>query len=167
VSSISLYLVAPDPSSETQIRRLIAGAYNGQRPGGGRLSGASYSEVGRPVSGRADLTKAQILVLLLPETVIRQRLQAQLYVASGDWANFVEIIGKLPRELSRGSEYENNLGTSFLALSEKDPTYLLKALDAFERASSLEPQSLEPRFNLVVTYRKLRLDGLAEEALKS
>src|SRR5712692_9159785 len=83
LTSISLYVFARDPYSETEIRRLIEKSYNSQRPGGGRLSGAAYTPVGPAASGGTELAKAQIVLLRSPETVTRQRLQAIVYLASG------------------------------------------------------------------------------------
>src|SRR4030095_5694993 len=61
----------------------------------------------------------------------------------------------------------NDLGVTFLALSDSDPTYLLRALDQFERAAQLDTTADEPRFNLVITYRRLRLQRLANESLSA
>src|SRR5207237_6944841 len=54
----------------------------------------------------------------------------------------------------------------YLALSRKDPSNLLKALDQLEGASQLNPKAPEPGFNLVITYRPRRLHRLADEALE-
>jgi CHAT domain-containing protein len=164
-SSIGLYPFARDPRSERQIRLLIEKAYNAQRPGGGRLSGAAYSPITNSPHLQPDLGKAQILLLGQPDSEEHRQLQGLIYLAAGEWQRFVEIAKRVPQE-SRDSATLNNLGASFLALSDKDPTLLLDALDAFERASALDPKAREPLFNLVTTYGRLRLSKLAHEILE-
>jgi CHAT domain-containing protein len=162
--SIGLCLLASDWYSENQIRRLIRGAYEAQRAGGGRLAGTAY----RPATGSphrgSDLGRAQVFLLRHPEMKERQLLQGMIYLANSDWHAFTD--GRFPSEMPRTAATLNNLGVSFLALSEKNPTYLLKALEQFEQAIDLDPRSIEPRFNLVITYQKLRLRRSAEEALR-
>ncbi len=163
---VGLYLFR-DPYSENQIRELINRSYSHQRPGGGRLFAASYNSLDDSPVAKPDLGKAQILLLRQTDSPERQRLQGLIYLAAGEWQNFVELSS----DLVEGQDpvepaVLNNLGASFLALSDKDPTLLLKALDAFEQASKLDPGVPEPLFNLVVTYRKLRFSKLADEALR-
>src|SRR5262245_61377090 len=165
-SSVGLYLFGRDPYSETAIRRLIEGAYNHQRPGGGRLSAARYSSPDGLPLATPDLGRAQILLLRVSDSQARQRLQGYTYLAAGEWQNFVELTNKSTMLLGADSATLNNLGVSFLALSENAPTFLLKALDAFERASILDPKAPEPLFNLVITYQKLRFPKLADEAYR-
>src|SRR5262245_54389791 len=163
-SSVGLYLFGRDPYSETAIRRLIEGAYNHQRPGGGRLSAARYSSLDGLSLATPDLARAQILLLRVTDSQARQRLQGYTYLAAGEWQKFVELTNKSTMQRGADSATLNNLGASFLALSENAPTFLLKTLDAFERASLLDPNAPEPLFNLVITYKKLRFPKLAEEA---
>src|SRR5262249_7421016 len=164
-SSVGLYLFGRDPYSETAIRRLIESAYNHQRPGGGRLSAARYSSLDGLSLATPDLARAQILLLRVSDSHARQRLQGYTYLAAGEWQKFVQLTNKSTMQ-GADSATLNNLGASFLALSENAPTSLLKALDAFERASLLDPNAPEPLFNLVITYKKLRLPKLAEEAYR-
>src|SRR4030095_5244964 len=105
-----------------------------------------------------------VFLLLHPDIKDREMLQAMIYLASGDWPAYIKSWTSA--NLPKSAETLNNLGTSFLALSDVDPTYLLKALDQFERASEMAPAALEPRFNLVITYQRLRLSELAEESLQ-
>lgn len=157
LSSVGLYLFARDAYSESQIQRLIEPAYHSQRPGGGRLSGAPYSPIDGVPQTPVDLGRAQLLLLRHPDPQVRQRLQGMIYLATGDWRRFADSLAHLsPREF-HDPVTMNNLGASFLALSDHDSTYLLKAMDQFERASQIDPKAVEPRFNLVITYRKLRL----------
>src|ERR1051326_8321443 len=162
--SAGLYLIARDTYSESQIYPLIQNAYNSQRPGGGRLSNAPYSPPTDIVNAQADLGKAQLLLLTFPNSPARQRLQSLIYLASRDWRKFVDEVSYFSPQMQREVSVLNNLGVGFLGLSDEDPSNLLKALDQFEQASGLDPKAPEPRFNLVVTYRKLRLRKLAEEA---
>src|SRR6266850_1319992 len=134
LSSVGLYLFTRDPYSENEIRHLIEQAYNRQRPGGGRLYRAVYfpaADVSRPPS---DLGKAQLLLLRYPETETRQRLQGLIYLASGNWQKYLEAAVHFSPEMRRDPAVLNNLGASYLALSQKDPSNLLKALDQLERA---------------------------------
>src|SRR5262245_38812184 len=82
LGSAGLYLFARDAYSEHQIRHLIDAAYNFQRPGGGRLSNAEYSPSISQFDAKADLGKAQLLLLQLPDSDTKQRLQSLIYLAS-------------------------------------------------------------------------------------
>jgi CHAT domain-containing protein len=166
LSSVGLYLSARDRYSEHEIRQLISSAYTRQRPGGGRLSGASYTPAGSSPFSGGDVGKAQLLLLRMPDSHRRRSLQGLLYLAAGEWREFVELADSLPPALRSDSAMANNLGVSLLALSEDDPVLLLRALDEFERASQLDPAAPEPLFNLVVTYRRLRFPDLAAGAFK-
>src|SRR5688572_4446831 len=121
--------------SEKHIRRLIQGAYNQQRPGSGRLFGAQYSPKEDAPPDMGDLGRAQLLLLRYPESAARQELQGRIYLASGEWQKFVEIVSSLSAETRQDPATLNNLGVSYLALSGENPSLLLNALDQFERAS--------------------------------
>ena len=165
-SSVGLYeFLARDPFSEHEIRRLIDQAYNRQRPGSGRLYRAAYFPLAGATTIPADLGKAQLLLLQYPESETRQQLQGLIYLASGKWQEYLEIASRLSQKMRRDAALLNNLGASYLALSDTDPSNLLKALDQFERASQLDPKAPEPAFNLVIAYRQLHLSRLAREAL--
>ncbi|PYS53402.1 MAG: hypothetical protein DMG13_12815, partial [Acidobacteria bacterium] len=151
---------------EYQIRGFLEGAYNAQRPGGGRLFGTPYSPQSDAPHYQSQLGRAQILLLQHKNWITRPKLQQMLQLAAGEWQAFTESVNSLPLEQGESSWTLNNLGASFLALAEMDPTYLLKALDQFERAVELAPKAPEPRYNLVITYRKLRLPRLADEMLQ-
>ena len=166
LSSVGLYLFARDPYSENEIRHLIEQAYNRQRPGGGRLYRAAYFPAAGILRPLSDLGKAQLLLLRYPESETRQRLQGLLYLASGNWQKYVEAAAHFSPEMRRDPAVLNNLGASYLALSQRDPSNLLKALDQLEGASHLNPKAPEPAFNLVITYRQLRLHRLGDEALE-
>src|SRR5262245_29416844 len=97
VSSVGLYLFARDPYSAYEIRRLIDQSYNAQRPGGGRLFRTGYSPSGGiPARAQNDLGKAQLLLLRYPNSETRQRLQALVYLACGDWENYVKVAQQFP-----------------------------------------------------------------------
>ena len=162
--SVGLYLLATDLYSEYQIRDLIKDAYDAQRPGGGRLFGAPHTVPSDDPHSFPDLGRAQVFLLLHPDINDREMLQSMIYLASDDWHAYVER--RVSANSPKAPETLNNLGVSFLALSDVDPTYLLKALDQFERAAQMDPPALEPRFNLVITYRRLRLPKLADESLQ-
>src|SRR5579883_1162122 len=164
LSSLGLYLFARDPYSEHEIRRLIDPSYSQQRPGGGRLSGASYVPVRNSGRTSPDVGKAQLLLLSQPDSESRRRLQGLIYLAAGDWQKFTDIAASSHAPTDAADL--NNLGASFLGLSEQNPSYLLKALDAFERATHLSPKAPEPLFNLVVVYRKLHFPKLADDNLR-
>ncbi len=164
--SAVLYRFGRSFYAEHQVRRLLESAYNIQRPGGGRLFGSPYSPISNEPSSQPDLGRAQILVLRHPDPATRQRLQEMLYLASASWQAFTETVRRLPRDMRENPTTLNNLGVSFLALSEMDPTYLLKALDEFEHSAKLAPKAPEPLYNLVITYRKLRLSRPADEMLQ-
>src|SRR5215470_18787015 len=153
-SSVGLYLFAWDVSSDREIRRLIEPHYTRRRPEGGRLFGAAYAPIVEPTFGVPDLGRAQLLLLRRPDTDERQRLQGAVYLAAGEWQKFITMAEEFPLQIRNDISTLNNLGVSFLALSERDPSYLLRALDVFERASKANPQSLEPLYNLVITYRR-------------
>ena len=159
-SSIGLYLFVRDPDSEAEIHRLTSSTYNSRRPGGARLSGASYASAAAP--NTADLGKAQVLLLRSADSKAHQRLQGRIYLAAGEWRKFIEVADDPASQITDGATV-NNLGVALLALSDADPGLLLKALDTFERARQLDPNAPEPLFNLVVTYRKLRFSKLATE----
>jgi len=164
VVSIGLYLYIRNPQLDREIRRLAQPAYDAQRPGGGRLSGSRHTRVtASPQS--ADLARAQILLLRSPNTETRESLQGLVYLAAGDWRNFIDSTNKSPRLLHDAATL-NNLGASYLALSDSNPSFLLNAIDALERASALAQQAPEPAFNLVIAYRRLRLQKLADETLR-
>jgi CHAT domain-containing protein len=167
LASIGLYLLERDRYSEYQIRRLIAAAYRQRRPGGGRLSGASYAPAGAVPQPSAELARAQVLLLERNRNLAAStELQGLIYLAAGEWQKFVDLAGNSPSGPAHDAAILNNFGASLLALSEQNPALLLKALDAFDRASKLEPGAPEPLFNMVITYRKLRLPNLAQETLR-
>ena len=166
LSSAGLYLFARDPYSTKEIRHLIDPAYSSRRPGGGRLYQAQYSSGLVRAAPQVDLSKAQILLLQYPNSETKRRLQGLLHLASENWKGYIEAAVRWSVERSEDPSALNNLGTCYLALSEKDPSYLLTALDQFQHAAQLEPNAPEPRFNLVITYRKLHLHRLAHEALE-
>jgi hypothetical protein len=149
-SLVGLYLFARDPYSENDIRRLIQEAYNRQRPGGGRLSRAAYFSAGNMPARPSELGKAQLLLLRYPESETRQRLQGLIYLAAGNWQKYVEAAARFSPALRGDAAVLNNLGASYLALSDKNPSNLLKALDHLERARQLSPKSPESAFNLVI-----------------
>lgn len=165
-SSVGLYLFAWDASSDREIRRLIEPHYTRRRPEGGRLFGAAYAPVAQPTFGVPDLGRAQLLLLRRRDTDERQRLQGAVYLAAGEWRKFIAMAEEFPTQIRNDIPTLNNLGVSFLALSEHDPSYLLRAIDVFERASKANPQSLEPLYNLVITYRRLRLSSVADDYLR-
>jgi CHAT domain-containing protein len=164
LASAGLYLFARNPYPENQIHRLIDTAYNSERPGGGRLSDALYLQQADERRKQADLGEAQVLLLSYPDSDTKQHLQSLIYLASGNWQKYVDTVAHFSAKMRNEPAVLNNLGASFLGLSEEDPSTLLKALDQFERASELDPNAVEPRFNLIITYRKLGLRKAAEEA---
>jgi CHAT domain-containing protein len=166
LGSTGLYLSARNTYSESQIRHLIEIAYNSQRPGGGRLWSASYSPLTDTPNAQTNLGKAQLLLLSYPDSETKQRLQGLIYLASGNWQKYIDAAAYFSAKMRSKAEVLNNLGVSFLALSDQDPSNLLNALDTFEQASQVDPNAPEPRFNEVVTYRKLRLHKIAEEAVQ-
>src|SRR5438128_972621 len=92
LGSAGLYLFARDTYSENQIRGLIESAYNSQRPGGGRLSDTPYSQPTGVRNMQANLGKAQLLLLRYPAADTRQRLQGLIYLASGNWQEYVDAF---------------------------------------------------------------------------
>ena len=160
LTSIGLSLLFNSPQSERDIRRLIETSYNRQRPGGGRLSGTKYAPIGRESVGESNLGRAQILLLGRKDS---EPLQGLVHLAAGEWQKFVELVSNLQPQTSRDSAILNNLGASYLALSENDPIFLLKAVDEFERASQLDPKAPEALFNLVIAYRKLHFPRIAAD----
>jgi CHAT domain-containing protein len=164
--ALVFYLFGADLYSQYEIRRLIDSAYSARRPGGARLFGTQYVRVDpQPAALDQQLGRAQVLLLRLPESQARQELQRMLYLASEDWQAFIDSVNALPPNTKPQAATINNLGTAFLAKSKNNPIYLVKALQQFEQASQLAPGALEPRFNLVITYRKLRLPDAARERL--
>src|SRR5215813_6766566 len=115
LSSIGLYLLGRDASSQNDIQHLIRNAYNSRRPGGGRLTGALYSAPNRSPFISADLPHAQLLLLSQPDSARRQDLQGQIYLATGDWRKFIDLKNN---QSKYDFETLNNLGVSFLALSD-------------------------------------------------
>jgi CHAT domain-containing protein len=164
VGSVGLYPFVRDSAYE--IQKLIEPGYALQRPGGGRLSAAPFAPLYNASAAGPDLGRAQLLLLHQPESKTRHRLQGLLYLAAGEWQKFVALTNDPSSQLSGDPAALNNLGVCFIALSENDPTLLLNAMDAFELASKKDPKAAEPVFNLVVTYRKLRLARLADESLR-
>src|SRR5437870_9205066 len=112
---VGLYL-ARDPYSEREIHLLVDGAYNHQRPGGGRLFAASYTSLG-DASTIPDVGRAQILILRQPNSQTRQHLQGLVYLAAGEWQNFVELMSDVAGQRLPEPAVLNNIGASYLALS--------------------------------------------------
>ena len=165
LTSVGLYLVFfRDPYSE--VRSLIEQTYSEQRPAGARLDHAVYVPFSNGPRSQPNLGKAQLLLLRYPESDTRQRMQALIYIASGNWQKYVEAAGHFSAALSQDAGVVNNLGVSYLALAGDDPTCLLKAIEQFERARTLNPLAVEPRFNLVLAYRKLHLHSVAERLMQ-
>jgi CHAT domain-containing protein len=166
--SVGLHF-ARDASSDAEIQRLTENAYNRRRPGGGRLAGAAYTPREAADSGETAqpdstaLARAQILLLLQPDSPKRRALQGQVYLAAGEWRKFIDLTESSPQSDSAATA--NNLGVSYLALSSDDAPCLIKALEAFQDASRMDPGAAEPLFNLVLVYRMLRFSKLAEETL--
>src|SRR4029077_4371020 len=116
----SLHLYVRNPQYDREIRGLAKSAYDAQRPGGGRLFGARHSKT-IASSHQHDLGKAQVLLLNIPDSDNRQRLQNLVYLAAGDWRTFIDSTKKNPRLLDDPATL-NNLGASYLALSDNDPS---------------------------------------------
>jgi CHAT domain-containing protein len=165
-ATISLYYVLSRDRINDQVRRIVQDAYSAQRPGGGRLWEASYQPLNTRPTLKPEVGTAQLLLLRQPDSKTRQRLQGLVYLAAGNWQQFTEISKYDSLNYEQDALALNNLGASFLGLSDKDPAFLVKALDAFEAAEKLAPSAPEPAFNLVITYRKLRLEHLADEMLR-
>jgi CHAT domain-containing protein len=163
LGSVGLYLLARNSFSQKEIHDLIQPAYERQRPGGGRLSGAAYAPVVGQPPGSTNLGAAQVLLLGRPASRSREDLQSLIYLADGDWQRFVDSSSH--RASQSDASLLNNLGASFLALADKDPTLFLQALDAFEKALKLNPKAPEPLFNLVIIYRRLHFPKRADETL--
>jgi len=121
LTSIGLFLLARDGYSEHEIRKLIEPAYSHRRPGGGRLSAASYSSIDTSSLTGSDLGKAQILLLRQPDSPKRRTLQGFLYLAAGEWQEFVQLANSSLLQATNDSNLLNNLGVSLLALSEDNP----------------------------------------------
>src|SRR5437879_2398894 len=120
LSSVGLYLFARDPYSAYEIRRLIEGSYNVERRGGGRLFRTGYSPLDTtPPASQSDLGRAQLLLLRYPDSERKQRLQALLHLAAGNWKSYVEAALHFSAAMREEPEVLNNLGASYLALSEK------------------------------------------------
>lgn len=160
----ALQVSVRDFYSQYQINRLIEAAYNEQRPAGGRLFGAAYPSTLPMAGSDPDLGRAQTLLLRYPNSALRRKLQGQTHLASGNWQAAADTFAELARDTLRDPAVLNDLGVVYLALGENEGTYLLRALDQFELAAEAAPQALEPRFNLAIVYRKLRLPGLAGKA---
>jgi len=163
ISSVGLFLFARDSDPAREIHQLVDESYNRQRPGSGRLSGATYSRIGGAGPVISKLGRAQMLLLRGADSEAHQRLQGLVYLAAGEWQRFVDIANKLSVQTSRDAPFLNNLGASYLALAENDPALILNAVEEFERASKLDPKAPEPLFNLVIAYRQLHFPKIAAE----
>src|SRR5437867_3908419 len=117
-SSVGVFLLARDLYTDYTIRHLIEPAYNFRRPAGGRLSDTPYSPVGGLAPSQSELGRAQILLLSQTSSYSRLKLQGMLYLATGEWQSFVDLFSKMPTEVRREPAMINNLGVSYLALSE-------------------------------------------------
>jgi len=159
---VGLY-VGRNQFSAREIRQLVSAAYDRQRPGGGRLSGASYAPPGTAPASASELGRAQLLLLRRAASQDDWRLQGSVYLAAGEWQKFVDVALWPGNRSSADAASLNNVGASYLALSRDDASLLLKAAEAFERAAELDPKAPEPLFNLVVVYRQLRFTRLAED----
>jgi CHAT domain-containing protein len=164
--AITLYSILVRGRVDSQVRQLVRAAYGAQRPGGGRLWEAAYASLSAGPASQLDVGRAQLLLLGQPDSETRRRLQGVVSLAAADWRSFTEISKYESLKSAPDAATLNNLGASFLGLSDKDPTFLLKALDAFEAAAKLAPGAPEPVFNLVVIYRKLRFQRRADEMLQ-
>ncbi len=164
-SLVALHGSVRDFYSEFQVHRLIDPAYSQQRPGGGRLIGAAYN----PVAARSDsseprIGEAQRLLLAYPDSLLRRELQSRIHLASGDWTRAAAALEDVARDQPQDLGVLNNLGAAYLALGETDGTYLLRAFDQFQIAALAFPEAREPRFNMAVAYRRLRLPRQFNEA---
>jgi len=133
VIAVQLYSLIGGIYSDYQLQRMIQTAYGRQRPGGGRLFGAPYHPPNDGENNERDLGKAQVLLLGRPPSDKRQRIQGLLYLAAGDWAAFSESVNHLSESDKHLPATLNNLGVSFLALADTDPTFLLMRLQNFRR----------------------------------
>src|SRR5262245_51348021 len=107
LSSIGLYLFGHN-TSDHEIRQLIQGVYSVRRPGGGRLSAASYTPLGVHALATSGLGRAQILLLSQPDSQEHQRLQGLTYLAAGEWRKFVELTNDLSGRLPVDAATLNN-----------------------------------------------------------
>lgn len=166
LSALSVYSVLFRDRVDDQVRQFVKTAYSRQRPGGGRLWEASYAPPHSSPTLQPDVGRAALLLITQPESKTRRRLQGLVDLAAADWQGFIEISKSESLNREPDAAALNNLGASFLGLSDKDSTFLLKALEAFEAAEKLAPRAPEPVFNLVVIYRKLRFQPLADDMLR-
>jgi CHAT domain-containing protein len=129
------------------------------RPGGARLFWTSSPDA--QLADREFLEHAQVAVLDMPLRT-KQRLQALIYGATGDWENASANIAKLAEAESANPQILNDRGAAYIALGERDPIYYFKALQLFESAGKLAPDAQAPRFNTVLAYRMTGLEQMAQ-----
>jgi len=145
--------------SQTQTRRLLLEFVAAQHSAGSRLAGMPY--VGPAAVDSSHAARLDPLPLATNGTSLSQRrLLSLLYIFDGQWQNAEQVLGKLALELPGDAAIQNDLGVVQMALAAADPTAWFKAIQRFKLASAAQSDLPEPKFNLILIYRRLGLHRL-------
>ncbi len=142
--------------AQTQTRRLLLELAAAQHSTGSRLAGMPYTDpaaVNFSHTARLD----PLPLAMNGRAVSQRRLLSLLYVFDGQWRNAEQVLGKLALELPGDASIQNDLGVVQMALATADPTAWFKAIQRFKLASAAQSDLPEPKFNLILIYRRLGL----------
>jgi tetratricopeptide (TPR) repeat protein len=126
---------------------------SGTRIGGGRFFRAQAGPFD-PTRHRKALAKAELSVLSMPDSAVKQRIQSLIDSSDGRLHEAARALQTLSESEPGNAELLNDLGVIYLALGTEDASNYFKALTLFERAEKVLPHAPAPRFNSVVAYRR-------------
>jgi len=145
--------------AQTQTRRLLLEFLAVQPSAGSRLAGMPYRDSAAVKSSQ--LSQLDLLPLATNGTSPSQRrLLSLLHIFDGQWRNAEHLLNKLAIELPGDAAIQNDLGVVQMALAASEPRAWLKAVQQFKLASAAQPDLPEPKFNLILVYRRLGLHRL-------
>src|SRR5688572_716517 len=159
-ATVGLLFIAParDSSQIALVRTLSE-----SRVGGGRFFRADTSfETARY---KHALSKAELLLVSMPDSGLRQRLRAMIDAGTGRLSQAANVLTRLSDLDPKNPEILNDLGVILLALGEANPSNYFRALSLFERSQQLAPLAAAPRFNSVLAARRAELHDLAAAKL--
>src|SRR5437867_2732952 len=108
--------------AQTLLRDLSRG-----RPAGARLFHSPSSDTKDP-EYQSRLAQAQMAVLSMPESVLRQKIQSLIHIGTGNWQKAADILANLAAAEPKDPEILNDLGVVYIALGEQNAIYYFKAL---------------------------------------
>jgi len=153
-----LFLVAlhGDDGDTTEFKwQLLSDLYDPRDFAGGRLTGMPYRAVSASAADPGAIR--WFLEGADPDSVSGRHSNALFAAVSGQLERAEEILTRLALELPKHASIQNDLGVVLMARAEVEPLAWFRAIQQFKLALAAQPELAEPKYNLILTYRHLRV----------